>query len=158
MTRYDREGKPHRRSLSEGFFAWNGDQVGTSLSADEADALDFAHDILEAARKTMESCGLAAGVQELFRASGRYIRLDNDSSAEAQAQVGNIYKALRMIESSEKLGLGLERTVQRFIDDCETLKLLQVPSTSSSDFIEIMTIHSSKGLEFPHVCGCGTAT
>ena len=152
VTRYDREGKPHRRSLSEGFLAWNGDQVGTSLSDDEVDALDFARDILEAARKTMASCGLAAGVQELLRASGWYIRLDNDSSAEAQAQVGNIYKALRMIESSEKLGLGVERTVQRFIDDCETLKLSPgTLSTSSSDFIEIMTIHSSKGLEFPHV-------
>lgn len=151
-TRYDREGIAHRRSLSEGFLTLKRECGLWDLTEDEKDALDFAWGCLKSARDVVLGEGLAAGVQELLRSSGWYIRLDNEHSAEAQAIVGNLYKALRMIESIEALGLGLERTVQRFIEDCQTLKLSPgTLSSSSSNFIEIMTIHASKGLEFPHV-------
>lgn len=151
-TTYDREGKPHRRSLSEGFISLNREIGLLELPEQDKDMLDFAYRCLSAGRIVIERVGLAAGVQEVLRTSGWYIRLEACGSAEAQAIVGNLYKALRMIEDIEALGLGLSRSVKRFIDDCKTLKLTPgTLSTASSEFVKIMTIHSSKGLEFPHV-------
>lgn len=151
-TQFDREGKPHRRALSAGFVSWERERGLSCLSDGEKDSLDFAHGTLKAAREMVARGGLAAGVLEACRASGWFIRLDSQGDAEAQAIVGNVYKALRMIEEIEKLGLGLERSVQQFIDDCETLKIAPGSlSNESGNFIKIMTIHASKGLEFPHV-------
>ena len=66
--------------------------------------------------------------------------------------MGNLGKALRMLEDVEKLGLGLARTADRFESDLATLKLAPgTLSASSSNFVRIMTVHASKGLEFPHV-------
>ena len=57
-----------------------------------------------------------------------------------------------MLEDVEKLGLGLARTADRFESDLATLKLTPgTLSASSSNFVRIMTVHASKGLEFPHV-------
>lgn len=151
-TQYDREGNAYRRSLSAGLVSWERERGLTNLSESQIDSLDFAFGTLKAARDMVSRKGLAAGVLELCRASGWFIRLDAQGDAEAQAIVGNVYKAIRMIEAIERLGLGIERSVQQFIDDCETLKIS--PGSlynESGDFIKIMTIHSSKGLEFPHV-------
>lgn len=50
------------------------------------------------------------------------------------------------------MGLGLARTADRFENDLATLKLTPgTLSASSSNFVRIMTVHASKGLEFPHV-------
>lgn len=151
-TQYDREGKAYRRSISAGFVSWERERGLVNLPEAQIDCVDFAFGTLKAARDMVSRRGLAAGVLELCRSSGWFIRLDAQGDAEAQAIVGNIYKAVRMIEAIGQLGLGTERSVQRFIDDCETLKIS--PGSlynESGDFIKIMTIHSSKGLEFPHV-------
>ena len=63
--------------------------------------------------------------------------------------MGNLGKALRMLEDVEKLGLGLARTADRFESDLATLKLTPgTLSASSSNFVRIMTVHASKGLNF----------
>ena len=63
VTRYDREGKPHRRSLSEGFLAWNGDQVGTFLSDDEVMHLT----LLGISSKLREKPWHLVGLRRAFR-------------------------------------------------------------------------------------------
>ena len=150
-TGTNRQGRKFRRTLSEGFSAWKDEKGLTCLTSEQEDQLDFAHICLDAAWAAVRRFGLSAGVRSLLRASGWLIRLQGES-AQGQAVVGNIGKALRMLEETEKLGLGIARSADRFINDVATLKLTPgTLSASSSNFVRIMTVHASKGLEFPHV-------
>ena len=150
-TQYDQEGKPHRRTLSKGLWSWQSERGLTNLSEAERDNMDFAFGCLDHAYKILDQFGMAVAVKELFRSSGWFIRMQHQG-AQGQAMVGNVYKALRMLEEIESEGLGVVRCADRFIKDCETLKLAPgTLSTTASNFVKIMTVHASKGLEFPHV-------
>lgn len=150
-TCFDREGNVHRRSCAQGFMAWKNECGLTTLTEDESDRLDFAYQCIQAALQTCKWAGLAESIRHVIRASGWFIRLEGQG-AQGQAVVGNVHKALRMIEEIEEEGLGFSRSVDRFIQDCATLKLTPgTLATTSSNFVRIMTIHASKGLEFPHV-------
>lgn len=150
-TGTSRQGRKFRRTLSEGYSAWKDEKGLTCLTPEQEDQLDFAHICLDGAFAAARRFGMAAGVRSLLRASGWLIRLQGES-AQGQAVVGNIGKALRMLEETEKLGLGMARTADRFSNDLATLKLTPgTLSASNSNFVRIMTVHASKGLEFPHV-------
>lgn len=150
-TGTSRQGHRFRRTLSDGFAAWKDEKGLTGLTAEQEDQIDFAHICLNAAFDSIRRFGMAAGVRTLLRSSGWLIRLESEQ-AQGQAIVGNLGKALRMLEDVEKLGLGLARTADRFESDLATLKLTPgTLSASSSNFVRIMTVHASKGLEFPHV-------
>ena len=150
-TGTSRQGRRFRRTLADGFAAWKDEKGLTSLAPEQEDQIDFAHICLDAAFDSVRRFGVAAGVRTLLRSSGWLIRLEGEQ-AQGQAIVGNLGKALRMLEDVEKLGLGLARTADRFESDLATLKLAPgTLSASSSNFVRIMTVHASKGLEFPHV-------
>lgn len=150
VTRVDRKGRPRRRTLSQGVAAWRDEQAFSGLAQAERDRLDFAVLCLDAARSALAD-GPVAALEALLRASGWLERLERQG-AQGQAAAGNVAKALRMVADIEALGLGLARSVDRFAQDRAALKL--APGTlsgSSSDFVRLMTVHASKGLEFPHV-------
>lgn len=150
-TGTSRQGRRFRRTLADGFAAWKDEKGLTGLAPEQEDQIDFAHICLDAAFDSVRRFGMAAGVRTLLRSSGWLIRLEGEQ-AQGQAIVGNLGKALRMLEDVEKLGLGLARTADRFESDLATLKLAPgTLSASSSNFVRIMTVHASKGLEFPHV-------
>lgn len=150
-TGTSRQGRRFRRTLADGFAAWKDEKGLTGLAPEQEDQIDFAHICLDAAFDSVRRFGMAAGVRTLLRSSGWLIRLEGEQ-AQGQAIVGNLGKALRMLEDVEKLGLGLARTADRFEGDLATLKLAPgTLSASSSNFVRIMTVHASKGLEFPHV-------
>lgn len=150
-TGTSRQGRRFRRALADGFAAWKDEKGLTGLAPEQEDQIDFAHICLDAAFDSVRRFGMAAGVRTLLRSSGWLIRLEGEQ-AQGQAIVGNLGKALRMLEDVEKLGLGLARTADRFEGDLATLKLAPgTLSASSSNFVRIMTVHASKGLEFPHV-------
>lgn len=150
-TGTSRQGRRFRRALADGFAAWKDEKGLTDLAPEQEDQIDFAHICLDAAFDSVRRFGMAAGVRTLLRSSGWLIRLEGEQ-AQGQAIVGNLGKALRMLEDVEKLGLGLARTADRFKNDLATLKLAPgTLSASSSNFVRIMTVHASKGLEFPHV-------
>lgn len=150
-TGTSRQGRRYRRTLAEGYAAWKDEKGLTGLAAEQEDQIDFAHLCLDGAFAAARRSGVAAGVRALLRASGWLIRLEGEDAA-GQAIVGNIGKALRMLEDIERLGLGLARTADRFENDLATLKLTPgALSASNSNFVRIMTVHASKGLEFPHV-------
>lgn len=150
-TGTSRQGRRFRRALADGFAAWKDEKGLTGLAPEQEDQIDFAHICLDAAFDSVRRFGMAAGVRTLLRSSGWLIRLEGEQ-AQGQAIVGNLGKALRMLEDVEKLGLGLARTADRFENDLATLKLAPgTLSASSSNFVRIMTVHASKGLEFPHV-------
>lgn len=150
-TGTNRQGRKFRRTLSDGFWAWENEKGLTGLSPEQEDQIDFAHICLDSALGAVRRFGVAAGVRALLRASGWLIRLEGQQ-AQGQAVVGNVGKALRMLDDLDKLGLGLARTADRFSEDLATLKLTPgTLSASNSNFVRIMTVHASKGLEFPHV-------
>lgn len=150
-TGTSRQGRRYRRTLAEGYAAWKDEKGLTGLAPEQEDQIDFAHLCLDGAFVAVRRSGVAAGVRALLRASGWLIRLEREE-ATGQAIVGNLGKALRMLEDVEKLGLGLARTADRFESDLATLKLTPGSlSASNSNFVRIMTVHASKGLEFPHV-------
>ena len=150
-TGTNRQGRRFRRTLADGFAAWKDEKGLTGLAPEQEDQIDFAHICLDAAFDSVRRFGVAAGVRTLLRSSGWLIRLEGEQ-AQGQAIVGNLGKALRILEDVEKLGLGLARTADRFESDLATLKLAPgTLSASSSNFVRIMTVHASKGLEFPHV-------
>lgn len=150
-TRFDAQGKPHRRTLSEGLFAWEREQGLTELSDEDRDLFDFAYICLMGALDVLERHGLYEATFHVVRASGWLLRLQ-DQGAYGQSVAGNVFQALRMIQDIEALGFGITRSVNRFIDDCQTRKMPPgVLSTTSSNFVKIMTVHASKGLEFGHV-------
>ncbi len=151
VTGHSRQGKPHRRTLSAGLHAWPDEKGLTNLTPEQEDQVDFAHLCLSQALAQASRHGLEAGVRTLLRASGWLLRLEGQA-AQGQAIVGNLGKALRMLAETENRGLGLVRTANMFCTDIQTLK--NTPgslSSSDSNFVRIMTMHSSKGLEFPHV-------
>lgn len=150
-TGHDRQGRSHRRDLSTGFFLWEKERGLSGLSSEMEDQLDFARLCLDEALLASRSTGCAAAVRQLLRASGWLIRLEG-SGAQGQAVVGNLSKALRLIENIEQEGFGPVRTACRFKANLGAMKLSPgTISAGSSDFVRIMTVHASKGLEFPHV-------
>lgn len=72
---------------------------------------------------------------------------------EGIARAANVYKAIRMVEGIEReSSLGPAGVAREFALRLSVAK--EAPgalSTASSDFVRIMTIHASKGLEFPIV-------
>lgn len=145
------QGQLMRRDLSVGFSAWPRERGLTGLAEVDEDALDFAHLCLQGALRVCAEQGLSAGVRMLLRSSGYLMRLEQQG-AEGQAIAGNLSKALRMLEAIEAEGQGLARSVERFCADIDALKLGPGSlSTTSSNFVQIMTVHASKGLQFDHV-------
>lgn len=140
-----------RRSISDGFMALKDELALCALGESERESLDFAFLCVTQALRAVSARGLSAGMDCLLRASGWLMRMES-AGAEGQAAVGNVLKAQRMLEDVEAEGYGLRSTVQRFCENLETMKLSPgALSTTSSNFVRIMTVHASKGLEFPHV-------
>ena len=87
----------------------------------------------------------------IVEASGYWLRLQR-GGAEGMACAGNLLKALRFAQDYRDEGLGVVETAQEYSLNLAALKESPgVLSTDNSDFVRIMTIHASKGLEFPHV-------
>lgn len=150
-TRFDEEKKmPRRRGIDIGF-----SEVSRSL--EEGEAHDSAR--LEHAVRVMENLVSRAGCEPVssvmakaVEESGWLSRLDR-LGAEGQSVAGNIFKAIRIVESIEKDGAcGPSSVASAFSAHIATAK--EAPgalSAQGGDFVRIMTVHASKGLEFPIV-------
>lgn len=91
---------------------------------------------------------MAKAVEE----SGWLSRLE-ELGAEGQSVAGNIFKAIRIVEALERDGCcGPSSIAKAFATHVDTAK--EAPgalSAQGGDFVRIMTVHASKGLEFPIV-------
>lgn len=109
--------------------------------------------VLQNAQSEIGLTPMAGVLKDVLLDSGWIHRLEMQG-AFGIAQAGNIFKALRIIESLEKEnGYGVARIAQAFSSQLD-FGLKEAPGalTGGSDsVVKIMTIHSSKGLEFPLV-------
>lgn len=142
------QGKDGRsRALSQGVRA---------AAAGEVDGLS--NQCLRAAAVLVRAWHLA-GTEPLTRvmswmlSESGYLTRQEQAGPAGQASVANIYKALRIAQDLEQTeALGPRALASRLGVRIEATR--EAPgalSTAQSDFVRIMTIHASKGLEFPIV-------
>lgn len=144
-----RDGAVHPRRLDRGLsdLMANGKLEG----ADVSDRMENARYVLAAARSMLASRGVAEAVRFAFVESGLASRLQR-RGGEGLASAGNMYKAIRIVEGLEASGAGAAEVSRLYRATVEGSRLAPgALSAQVGDFVRIMTVHASKGLEFPIV-------
>ena len=127
---------------------WKTDVASDVLSPRAACALR----VLGEMRSDVGRIPVARLVERVAVDSGLLTRLEKQGP-EGLASAGNLYKAIRMVADVERGGAcGPASVMRRFEETLASSK--EAPgalSVSGGDSVRIMTVHSSKGLEFPLV-------
>ena len=108
--------------------------------------------VMAAMREEIGRQPVASLMERVVTDSGWLSRLQAQGP-EGFASAGNVFKAIRIVRDIEAAGIvGPASVARRFADKLDGSK--EAPgalSISGGDSVRIMTIHSSKGLEFPIV-------
>ncbi|MDD7369206.1 MAG: UvrD-helicase domain-containing protein [Berryella intestinalis] len=116
-----------------------------------SERLENARYVLGAARSILGAHGVAQAVRFAFVESGLASRLQQ-RGGEGLASAGNMYKAIRIVEGLEASGAGAAEVAGLYRATIEGSRLSPgALSARVGDFVRIMTVHASKGLEFPIV-------
>lgn len=137
-----------RRNITVGIEQLVSDPSDSSLSP----ALQHLVAVLQRMYSMEGRAKLSEIMQDVLLQSGWVARLESQG-AEGLAVAGNIYKVLRMAQDIERNNaFGPSRVAKQLRSAVELSK--ESPSalsTTGGEFIRIMTVHASKGLEFPIV-------
>lgn len=151
-TRVDEEGRAMRRDLDRGVAAI---ARACAENPDEAALLSpelrLAAQVLGDLWSHTGSGSLSALMERAIAASGWLARLEA-RKGEGLAAAANVRKALRIVSDLERAGAGAASVAEAFSAylDCAKEKPGAL-SASGGEFVRIMTVHASKGLEFPVV-------
>ena len=142
-----------RRRLAAGFLSPQGDDQARALGLSENDlaALAMARRQLLAFGRRARTGDAAGALRGLLVGSGLLDRLQ-DAGVDGLAQGANFAKALRLVADMEPASQGVASVSAAF--DAHLACAKEAPgalAAAEGDFVRIMTVHASKGLEFPHV-------
>lgn len=107
--------------------------------------------------KVSTGCPLKNIIDELLEATGYIDYLsEEDDDVKVEERVENINELISKITSYEEdmLDEGEHPTLEGFLDEVSLVADID-SYAEDSDYVVLMTIHSAKGLEFPHVYLCG---
>ena len=145
----EERGIPRRRAFDQGFR-----HIERKVASGRAvsPALAACASLMRRASEQVGNVALADIMQGIVADSGWLARLEA-AGPEGLARAGNVYKAIRMARDIEAAGgMGPVGVAEELALRVELAK--EAPgalSAEGGDFVRIMTVHASKGLEFPIV-------
>ena len=145
----EERGIPRRRAFDQGFRHIER-KVASGCAV--SPALATCASLMRRASEQVGNVALADIMQGIVADSGWLARLEA-AGPEGLARAGNVYKAIRMARDIEAAGgVGPAAVAEELALGVELAK--EAPgalSAEGGDFVRIMTVHASKGLEFPIV-------
>lgn len=147
------DGAPRRRRLSSGFLSLSMEDEARALGLSENDlaALAMARRQLLAFARRAHAGDATGALRGLLAGSGLLDRLQS-AGVDGLAQGANFAKSLRLVADMEAASQGVASLSAAF--DAHLACAKEAPgalAVAEGDFVRIMTVHASKGLEFPHV-------
>ena len=145
----EERGIPRRRAFDQGFRHIER-KVASGCAV--SPALAACASLMRRASEQVGNVAIADIMQGIVADSGWLARLEA-AGPEGLARTGNVYKAIRMARDIEATGgVGPAAVAEELALRVELAK--EAPgalSAEGGDFVRIMTVHASKGLEFPIV-------
>ncbi|MCI9129956.1 MAG: UvrD-helicase domain-containing protein [Eggerthellaceae bacterium] len=150
LSYYEAEGSLHHGSLAKGFLA-PGLPFGILEASADAAALDEARSLMGEFRKRAEAGRPSEAIRHLLSRSG-FLDRAQSAGVSGLASVGNLSILLNMVKGAEEEHPGLSEMVASYAATVDTAKESPgVLAVQDADFVQIMTVHGSKGLQFDHV-------
>ncbi len=144
------ENKPAHSDLSSMFFTPE-DYFTSSLSDAEKSDFGFAQKIIVRYLEDCKKTSLVDAIRNLLISTGTFDKLES-LGPDGLVSAGNYEKSLVILSKIQEESPSICETQERFSSFLDNSREKPgILSSLSLDFMEIMTVHASKGLEFDHV-------